>query len=124
MYIRLLGLVLIITTCFLAMAAFATQTMSIKLKSPSWMSSSEKIEQVAEPGSPVIDPTHANAPISATSTGAVSSVGEQVRFLEIPITWALAASAGLGLLLWFVPAAFADRPTNKRSKRRARRSSR
>lgn len=90
---RLLGLILFITTIFLAMAAVATQTQEIRL----------------------FDGRNSSQPVNEAE-----QTEEAIpKFVSIPILWPLAIAGGIGLVLWFVPAP--REPSVKRKRRRRQR---
>ncbi len=98
--LRLIGLILFITTVFLSLAAFATQTTEIRLFDA---------RQNAQPTEEPIDETQPPPDPSP-------------KFVSIPILWPLALSGGLGLVLWFGTAPRdTDATRNRRRRRRTRR---
>ncbi len=104
--VRLMGLMLFITSGLLALAAIATKTTHIRFKQP----------DAVEAGS--VDPTEARE-----LNGEVP-VPSSVQFRSVPIVYPLSGVGGLGLLMWFVPAAGASTSTtgrNRTARRRRRR---
>jgi hypothetical protein len=91
--LRLLGLILFITTVFLGMAAVATQTREIRL----------------------YDARNNNA----LDEGGESDEAAAPRFVSMPILWPLVACGGLGLIMWFgtAPRESAIQRRKRRSKR-------
>lgn len=113
-HLRLIGLVLFITTIFLAMAAAATQTTHIRFKQPTRDAS----------GNIILDwQSDDQVPDATTSTGASSPAsGSLLQFTAIPVIYPLVIAGGIGLLLWFVPAPLtANQPARKKRKSLSRR---
>ncbi len=118
--LRLIGLVLFITTVFLAMAAAATQTTHIRFNQPPrdangnaipvWQSSEP--QRFGDQGSDVL-----------ASPDAVNPSGESpLQFTAVPVLYPLVIAGGIGLLMWFVPAPLtAHRPVRKNRKSMSRR---
>ena len=112
--LRLFGLVLFITTIFLAMAAAATQTTHIRFKQPTRDANGninldwQRDDQV---------------PGATTSTGATSpDSGSLLQFTSIPVIYPLLIAGGIGLLLWFVPAQLtASKPARRKRSSLSRR---
>ncbi len=121
--LRLIGLVLFITTVFLAMAATATQTTHLRFKRPSRDANGNLIRE-----SPLIGQDQAALPgevpspeILPPGTGVVSNELEPtpLQFVAVPVVYPLLISGAIGLMLWFVPAT--PVPTRTKLKRRRRR---
>lgn len=81
--VKLFGLVLIITTSLLALAAISTQTTLIRIRR---FTSSVAIQNAAD----------------SENTTQVST-GDSVDFVSIPIALPLCFTGLLGMLLWFTP---------------------
>jgi hypothetical protein len=88
--LRLFGLILFITTIFLSLAAWATQTVEIRLFD---MRQSQEVDE--------------------------SNGNEQPTFIAVPIVLPLALAGGLGLFLWFGSAP-REPVVNRRRRRRKR----
>lgn len=103
--LRLIGLILFITTIFVGMIAVATQTKEIRFTLPEG--------QRPLIGQPDRDPSAAapRMPDFRQPNSAAPTLGDdaqrerpEVEFFRIPIAWPLALSGGAGLFLWFAPA--------------------
>ena len=136
--VRLIGLVLFITTVFLAMAAAATQTTHIRFKKPTRDANGDPIApwQTAPPQqpSPQLHNTQlpdsqpdsqlpgslpsAAVPTEATSLGSESPL----QFIAIPVIYPLTIAGGVGLLMWFVPAPLSATASSGKNRRRRRRN--
>ncbi len=120
--IRLIGLVLFITTAFLAMATAVTKTTHIRFKRPNRETS----------GGLQVQALH--APQATNSHGAVlppeldqhevltsDSVDEmrstKLQFVAVPVIYPLLIAGSLGLLMWFAPTSL-SRPKPSRRRRR------
>lgn len=136
-HIRLIGLVLFITTIFLAMFAAATQTTHIHFKRsnpvPAGRPAATQPVTPLGPGSagpPLVLPPgaelsppvdfSANNPTSVPNLGGAEGVGRELQFVAVPVVYPLLIAAAVGLGLWFVPAPD-PRRTAKRKRRRRRR---
>ncbi len=80
--LRLFGLVMIVTTMLLGLAAVATQTTTIRFGLPSALAGNEIVQQF-----PVDD---GDTPI---------------HFIRVPIAYPLIAAIVVGSLMWFLPGA-------------------
>ncbi len=102
--IRLFGLVLFVTSVFLAMAAAVTQTTHIRFK---------KREQVA------------TTPLGNEAAQTVGTTDEAsgLQFVAVPVLYPLVIAGGVGMLMWFVPAprATATRGGSSTARKRRRR---
>ncbi len=108
-HVRLMGLVLCITTVFLGLAAAATSTTVIRFKQPGQAS----LSPPPTPDAPPQDPAGTDnlPPVDA----------EPLQFVSIPIFFPLVAAGITGLALWFIPAAVpAQSSRGKRSRSRRR----
>lgn len=119
-HIRLMGLILFITTIFLGLAAAATQTRTIKVKKPSWGSTKIEQNETDSPETPVLPP----AQYGQDQAGPEQPTG--LEFMNVPVVWPLCFFGILGLAFWFVPAgvtsgAASITKTRSRKKRRKRR---
>ncbi|QDV22802.1 hypothetical protein [Aureliella helgolandensis] len=120
-HVRLLGLILFITTVFLALAAAATKTTSIKFK----RRDSAKILNTPAPAQAGELPTGPVLPLPSDGAAANPKVEPAVEFVSVPIVWPLMITGALGMLIWFVPAPLsALSSTSSKSKRRKSRSRR
>lgn len=122
--VRLIGLVLFITTIFLAMAAAATQTTHIRFKQPmrdangriipGWQTPESQLSHPrppATPGDSILPP--------ATAGNSDAASDRTLQFTAVPVVYPLVVAGSLGLLMWFVPAALtARKPQRKRRTRR------
>lgn len=100
--VRLFGLVLIMTTMFLGLAAMASQTMEIRLRRPGYAD---------------LNPVALDNPAEAV----------EVEFVKVPIIIPLGVAGLLGLVFWFLPEVAlpskGNRPRTRRRRPRRRRSS-
>lgn len=87
--LRLLGLILFITSVFLALAAAASQTTQIRFSIPGGQRPGQ---EVGEAGGAEPAPGGASAPAAPAG---------QAEFHAVPIAWPLAICGGAGLLMWF-----------------------
>lgn len=125
--VRLIGLVLFITTIFLAMVAAATQTSHIHFKQPTRDANGRIVPSWQAPGlqhSPAQSATEAAdsilPPAASHSSPAVNAAA--LQFTAVPVVYPLLVTGTLGLLLWFVPAALTASPFQpRRSPKRRRR---
>lgn len=136
-HIRLIGLVLFITTIFLAMFAAATQTTHIRFKRPGPSSADQPASTqpvpplgpgsagpplILPPGaelSPPVDFATHNPAFVPNPTGAEAD-DRDLHFVAVPVVYPLLLAAAVGLGLWFVPAPHPHN-TAKRKRRRRRR---
>ncbi len=102
--LRLIGLILFITTIFVGMIAVATQTKEIRFTLPEG--------QRPIIGQPERDPREPRL------GGALEGELPEVEFFRVPIVWPLTLCGVAGLLLWF---GTAPRPTSPTARRRRRR---
>lgn len=127
--VRLLGLVLFITAIFLAMAAAATQTTHIRFKQPAgvvdgggtagWQTPPLRPSDPQPPAAPVdsvLPPPAAEGPPLVAD----GPLDPGLQFTAVPVVYPLVMAGGLGLLMWFVPAAFAPRKPQRKRRRRRR----
>lgn len=131
-HVRLIGLVLFITTIFLAMAAAATQTTHIRFKQPSRDASGRIVPGWPAP-QPQLSPSESStaptdlilppASIDGPSSDSPQPVSDNaLQFTAVPVVYPLLVAGSLGLLMWFVPAALtAFSPQRKRRAKRRRR---
>lgn len=143
--IRLLGLVLFITTVFLAMAAAATHTTHIRFKRPAARSQPDSLSEpptTANPAeapaqAPLVfpprlpppqsapsqpPPPHMPSPWPASTAQAEPAPPESaVSYVSVPVVYPLLVSAAAGLAMWFVPAAGPSATSKRRRSRRRRR---
>ncbi len=103
--IRLIGLVLFITSVFLAMAAAVTHTTHIRFK--------EREEVATTPQS--TEPEHSPA---------VTDEAISLQFVAVPVIYPLMIAGGVGLLMWFVPAPRGTANGGKSTSRKRRRKNR
>lgn len=119
-HIRLMGLILFITTIFLGLAAAATQTRTIRVKKPSWGGPKQVTVEPASSNSPVLPP----GPEIQDQDKPEQAPG--LQFMNVPVIWPLCFFGMLGLAFWFVPAgvtsgAVSITKSRSRKKRRKRR---
>ncbi len=135
-HLRLIGLILLITTILLALAAAATKTTHIRVKRPGRVSpAGEKIDRSVPrfpapeavvpggsiPRDPVPDDTEASQAAGAERTlDPAGTPQPSVEFAQVPILWPLTLSGALGLVLWFLPAPRRRRKPTRRRRRRRR----
>lgn len=101
--IRLFGLVLIITSLILGMAAVATQTTTIRIGDFGILG---KMENDG----------------SGNYDREVKAVPGEVDFVSVPVAYPLIAACGLGLAMWFLPElANSKKPVQWKSNGRRRR---
>ncbi len=118
--VRLIGLVLFITTIFLAMAAAATQTTHIRFKQPVRDADGRIIPGWQAPASqpaPPLPPAASGELIlpPAMADGSTAGSDQALQFTAVPVVYPLVVAGSLGLLMWFVPAALTSRkPQRKR----------
>ncbi|MCA9133007.1 MAG: hypothetical protein KDA45_07620 [Planctomycetales bacterium] len=105
--LRLIGLVLFITSIFLALAAIATQTSHLKVKRPSPPTPAE-----GTAAEEVDTATHADD----TDLEPIPVV---LHFASVPMAIPIALAGLIGLILWFAPAP--RRATSKTRRKRKRR---
>lgn len=103
--LRLIGLILFVTTIFVGMIAVATQTKEIRFTLPEGQR-----PIIGQPERDPREPRHGGELEGESPDG--------VEFFRIPIAWPLTFSGGAGLLLWF---GTAPRPTSPAARRRRRR---
>lgn len=119
--LRLVGLVLFITSVFLGMAAATTHTTHIRFKRLGVASS----EVPATSGQPApisgagANPQYPAAP-DTVANQPVDTPADKLQFVAIPVIYPLTFSSILGLLLWFVPAPATHTPGSRRRRRRRR----
>lgn len=105
--LRLIGLVLFITSFFLVMAAAVTQTTHIRFKRPGSVAQSQSSASpdngiLPGGGEPLPDP-------------------QDLSFVSVPVIYPLVAAGLAGLVLWFVPAPRAvPKAKRKRSRQRGK----
>ncbi len=122
--LRLIGLVLFITTTFLAMAAAVTQTTHIRFKRPPRDANGNLIDEslpatnqptqvpqeILPPATAIPNPSTANMPLASSPS--------ELQFVAVPVIYPLLVAGTLGLMLWFVPAPRSNSATKKRKRRR------
>ena len=114
--IRLIGLMLFITTVVLALAAAATRTTHIRISKP-WLGMPEPAADDAVGAD--LEPIVVEGIPSGNDRERDRHAGHPVvSFTEVPIYWPLIALCGAGLLLWFM------QPLPQQSSRGRKRSSR
>lgn len=124
---RLIGLVLFITTAFLAMASAVTQTTHIRFKRPTRQANRDFIGErslTTQPNfhQPVLDrqavlPPDLEPSRAANGQPADGAAANQLQFISVPVVYPLLISGTLGLMMWFGPASL-SRPTPTKRKRR------
>lgn len=126
--VRLIGLVLFITTIFLAMVAAATQTSHIQFKQPTRDASGRIIPGWQAPQSQLSPAPSASGAAESILPPAASDSSQPandnaLQFTAVPVVYPLLVTGSLGLLLWFVPAALTTSmfQHKRRPKRRRRR---
>lgn len=141
-HVRLTGLILFITTIFLALAAAATQTAVIRFKRPGYQppagnsvppaqgqgavpDSGASESGGTQPGVPVTgmplpSPSFPGVPASGEAKPAETSSTPALQFIAVPVIFPLMASGLLGLLLWFVPATLSLGSGSAKRRRRRR----
>jgi len=82
--IRLMGLVLIITSLMLGLAAVATQTTTLRIGDIGVARNLEDRD-------------------TASYNGEIEASPGEVRFVSVPVAYPLMAACCLGLVLWFLP---------------------
>ncbi len=108
--VKLFGLVLIITSLLLGMAALGTHTTSIRFGDTGIFGDSGLVH----------DPGHVGN--SANSGFEDSQEAREVNFVSVPVAYPLLAAGCLGLVLWFLPEVIYSKPSGRAtSKRRSRR---
>ncbi len=107
--LRLIGLVLFITTLFLAMAAAATKTTHIRFKKSSPVNANQSSGHARE----TLGSVEQASPLPAPS--------QALEFVAVPVIYPLLIAGVVGLLMWFVPA---PRREIKSARKRTRRSRR
>lgn len=130
--LRLMGLALVITTIFLALAAAATQTTHIRIKRPSRASADPnqiQPDQFQTPG--VTDGLGAQEggvgdPIADDLTNGIlpspkPGSSPNPQFVMVPIAIPLAIAGIVGAIFWFGPAPRNASPASRRRRRRGRR---
>lgn len=126
--VRLIGLVLFITTVFLAMAAAATQTTHIRFKKPTRDANGDPIAPWQTAPSQQLGPQLPDTPLPGSlqdadvPTDATSLDSESpLQFIAIPVIYPLTIAGGVGLLMWFVPAPLSAAASSSKNRRRRRR---
>jgi beta-lactamase regulating signal transducer with metallopeptidase domain len=112
--LRLNGLILFITSIFLAFAAVVTQTTHIQVKRPSRYVTPSAGEQTP----PVDAPQSETA--TSQNTANNSSPPSALQFASVPVTIPLTIAATLGMLMWFLPTLFVSSTPIRRRRRRKR----
>ena len=112
--VRLLGLVLFITSIFLAMAAAATHTTHIRFNQPAGDARGGNFPDSQAPDASILPPRYADQ----AQTGAANPP----QFAAVPVVYPLLGAGVLGLLMWFVPATIT--PSKSRRQRRGKRQPR
>ena len=122
-YIRLIGLVLFITTAFLAMATAVTKTTHIRFKRPNREASGGLI-QVQSPHAPqatnshgAVLPPELDQHEVLTSDSVDEMRSTKLQFVAVPVIYPLLIAGSLGLLMWFAPTSL-SRPKPSRRRRR------
>jgi|694.fasta_scaffold00145_82 hypothetical protein len=130
--IRLFGLVLIITTMMLGLAALTTQTTQIRFRR-------DLLSAATRQDRPQPDPWR-----SSDNTGQYGNDGQQrggapnpwqlsrpsdseaygVEFVSVPVLFPLIAAGLLGMVLWFAPTVVTPKPTARRTSGKGRRRNR
>ncbi|MBX3423262.1 MAG: hypothetical protein KF752_17020 [Pirellulaceae bacterium] len=105
--VRLFGLVLIVTTLLLALAAVATQTAEIRFE----RHSAGALKQIASKNSDM----QTGRPVGDVEPTAPS------QFISVPVIVPLGAAGMLGLLFWFTPATATAKSIGGRPRRSRRR---
>ena len=122
--LRLMGLALVITTIFLALAAATTQTTHIRIKRPSRASAETSADPGATDGmgadggnaaNPFPDDAFSNGVLPPTTSDETAS---SPQFFMVPIAIPLAVAGIVGLVLWFGPAPRYSSTTARRRRRR------
>jgi hypothetical protein len=116
--IRLIGLILFITSIFLALAAAATQTTHIRVKKPS---ARAQRANLVEEEPPVIEPEFTPVLPPTDDAALHQAVEPTIEFRTVPIVIPLAISSSLGLALWFFPAVLESTGSSKPRRRRVKR---
>ena len=125
-HIRLIGLVLFITTVFLAMAAVATQTTHIRFKRPTRDAGGILIgDSTQSPMQPGTLPSQTQELVlpPGVPTGSVEAPSpdlptSELQFVAVPVIYPLLIAGVSGLFLWFVPAARRSTSSKRRRRRR------
>lgn len=130
--IRLFGLVLIITTMLLGLAAVTTQTTQIRFRRD--LLSVANRQDLPQP-----DPWRSSDPNGQYGYGGGQSGANQnpwqdsrpadseaygVEFVSVPVLFPLVAAGLLGLVLWFAPTVVTPKSTARRTSGRSRRRNR
>ena len=108
--LRLIGLILFITTVFLSLAAFATKTTEIRLF--------DVRQHSQNAGDSDFNSSHDE---TIHGDGIDQGQSPKPTFISVPILWPLLFSGGLGLALWFGTAPRSVELTRGRRRRRRRR---
>jgi len=115
--LRLIGLILFVTTIFVGMIAVATQTKEIRFTLPEGqrplIGQPDREPSAADPRLPDLRLSHSGPPALGDNAQVERP---EVEFFRIPIAWPLALSGGAGLFLWFAPAP--RRPSEAARRRR------
>ncbi len=106
--IKLFGLVLIITTSLLALAAIATQTSQIRIRNFRSNSAVPSRNQLGgnfqtHPNSPLPPNVGLQQPVDGPDAFNQQQSGNSVEFVSIPIVLPLSVAGLLGMMLWFTP---------------------
>ena len=126
--LRLIGLVLMVTSVFLSMAAVATKTSHVRIGGESFFADGSDSE-APEPDSAVAAPdalVAQNGESGQLDEAPAAVSGDEVRTAkgqsrEVSVVWPLAASTAVGMLLWFGPAGAAELRSQGRRKPKRRR---
>ena len=109
--IRLFGLVLVVTSMMLGMAALATQTTTIRIGDTGIFGNMDN------PGYAqydTVDPFETVDPVSS----------KEVHFVTVPVAYPLVAACCLGFILWFLPEVMNPKKSAKFTSRRRQRRKR
>lgn len=122
--IRLIGLVLFITTAFLAMATAVTKTTHIRFKRPNREANGRLIQEQpprapqSTIGSGAVLPPEPGQPKASTSNSVEEMRSAKLQFVAVPVIYPLLVAGSLGLVLWFAPTSLSrPKPTRRRRRR-------